>query len=108
MNRATFTQPGHGIPAMVDRILVLVDGGNLEPGEDDLVFTYVPRTIQGRSCGHLAFVYDIETTNRPGRVKVTLEDMRAFGGSYAGSSDSRFSSLTNFYGAIPIHDDYHV
>lgn len=28
----------------------------------------------------------------------------SFGGSFAYTSDSRFSSLFNFYGAIPIHD----
>ncbi len=36
-------------------------------------------------------------------IPVDLTDV-AFGGSYAATSDSRFSAAVPFYGAVPIHD----
>jgi len=82
-----------GISEKYNELLLLHDEGNLDvKGDEENLCKVVYRKIGGRD------VYHIEPMASKGKLF-------SMGGSFANSSDSRFSELVGGqYGAIAIHD----
>lgn len=87
-----------GISEKYNDLLLVCEKGNVQIDEDNLPENLVVmkcRVFSGREIFH------IEPYKRPDKGCVGWMS----GGSYAGSSDSRFSEMAGgFYGTISIHD----
>lgn len=87
-----------GITEKFDDLLLVCKDGYIEIDENnppENLVTYVDRELLGRKCGYI----------RPYAEHPAGKTDYMFGGTYAASSDSRFSEITGgTYGAIPVHD----
>lgn len=86
-----------GISERYDELLLVHERGPIVIDEDNLpenLVKVVVRNVMGREVRH------IEPYNSPDRGCVGW----MAGGSYAASSDSRFSEIAGSYGALAIHD----
>lgn len=84
-----------GISSRFRELLILCDDGFIEVDLDkppENLVKMVRRVVFGKT------VYYVEPVKRPSGVGWMM------GGNYAATSDSRFSEMTNIYGAIAIHD----
>ena len=80
-----------GISERFDELLIEHERGGIEiKGDEANLVKVVHRNLFGRDVWHLAPVDDA--------------GQYMFGGSYAGTSDSRFGELHGVYGALAIHD----
>lgn len=88
-----------GVSSFTDEVTVILpEGGPFEPTEAAPAVEFVRRTIGGRAAHYFRPVEGPEGHER------MVGPMA--GGTYLGSSDSRFSDLTGMYGAVPFHDRY--
>lgn len=84
-----------GISSKYDTLLLVCEHGYIDIDENNLpeeLVIMIKREIMGKT------IYHVEPYVRPQYLGWMA------GGNYAATSDSRFSEMTNFYGAVAIHD----
>jgi len=94
----------------VTEVVVTNIDGPFEPTEDAPAVTLVNQATKYDTVGIPVIVPDIEYLHSIGRFKnVPVDSNLSHGGSYAATSDSRFSRALmkigpNGYFAVPVHD----